>query len=294
MMNYARLLEGKTAVITSGAHGMGKAIARVFARHGARCVINGMNPDGEETANMLREISPDSFFARCDMSKREDVESFIGEALRRAGHVDIVVHNVGVNLSDASHRVEDERFEYTQQVNLRGAMRLAKGFLPGMMAAGGGAFVHISTVHAVSAIPANTAYSSSKSALNGFSGALAADYARYGVRSNVVCPGGVYTRNSEEIFAAMRHDDARMLAYGLSGEEGQPDYGAGSPFDIAHASLFLASDMARHITGAVVMSDGGVVLQSQIFRNRRLPPDYHEQVLQMMRNRFEPVPGASE
>jgi len=271
-MNYARLLEGKIAVITSGGHGMGKYIAKVFARHGALCAINGMDPSGEFTAEWLRADSPGSFFTRCDMSDPSDTRAFIGAVLQRVGGADIVVNNVGINRSQHSTIVDDAEFDYTQQVNLFSAMRLARGFLPSMISRGSGAFVHISTIHSRVAIPANTAYASSKSAMNGFSAALAAEYARHNIRSNVICPGGIYTRNSDALLAEVINDDEKLLYMAYRGERGQPDYGAGSAYDIAHSALFLASDMARSVTGAVIMADGGAVLQSHPFAERRIPP----------------------
>lgn len=285
-LDYARLLEGKVAVITSGGHGMGKYVAKIFAKHGALCAINGMNPSGEETAEELRKDSPGSFFLRCDMSLREDVERFVHEVIERTGGADVVINNVGINKSQASPLVSDEDFEYTQQVNLYGTIRMSRGFLPKMIERGGGAFVHISTVHSRFAIPGNTAYASSKSAINGFSVALAADFARYGVRSNVICPGGIYTRSSDEMFARIASDDQALLDIARRGGPAQPDYGAGSAHDIGHAALFLASDMARRITGEVVMVDGATVLQAHPFLRINVPEDSDELWLGVMRTRF--------
>ncbi len=282
---HNKLLEGKVAVITSGAHGMGRQIAKTFAFHGATCAINGMRESGQETAEELRAHTPDSFFVRCDMSKHEDVEHFIQEVLRRVGKVDIVVNNVGINNSASMDNITDYDFEYTQQVNLHGVMRMAKGFLPGMLQ-NGGSFVHISTIHSVAGIVSFLSYASSKSAINGFSRALAAKYARYGIRSNVVCPGGIYTRDSERRLREVMDDEATLLKWALGGEGQCPDYGAGSVKDIANASLFLASDMARNVSGAVVMSDGGAHFQAHRFEARRFPPDTNEQWLSVMRDRF--------
>ena len=222
------------------------------------------------------------------MSVASDVQNFIDAVLERAGGADIVINNVGINRSQHSVSVDDAEFAYTQQVNLYGVIRLARGFLPQMMARRGGSFVHISSVHARVAFPANTAYSSSKSAINGFSIALAAEYAAYGIRSNVICPGGIYTRDSEAKFAQIIHDDEKLLEKARRGELGQPDYGVGSPYDIAHSALFLSSDMARRTTGAVVMVDGGTVVQSHPFATRNIPPreDSDRLWLEVMRTRF--------
>jgi len=204
-------LEGKVAVVTSGAHGMGYYVSRYLAQHGAICIINGRDPHGEESAKVLRETSPDSTFIHCDMSKKDDVDSFIEKALAYAGHVDVVANVVGINTSDFSDKVDDERFEYTQQVNLYGVIHLARGFLPGMIKAGGGSFAHISTIHSVTAMSHNSAYASSKSAINNFSGALAADYGKYGIRSNVICPGGIYSADWENKYNNEIKNDPEKL-----------------------------------------------------------------------------------
>jgi len=284
-MNYDRLLSGKTAVITSGAHGMGKYIAKVFARHGALCIINGKNPNGEETAVMLREVSPGSIFIRCDMSQRDDMECFIEKALLHAGRIDIVVNNVGINLNEFIEKIDDGPFEETQQVNLRGVIRTARGFIPSMITNGGGVFIHVSTVHSEAGILRNSAYASSKSAINSFSRGLAREFAHKGIRSNVISPGGFLTRNSDEIFEAIKDDNEQLMKHARSADEGQPAYGPGSAYDMGNTALFLASDMSRHITGATIMSDGGTMLQSQPIKYRK-PPDTDDIWLKVMKNRF--------
>ena len=290
-LNYDRLLEGKTALITSGAHGMGKYIAKTFVRHGATCVINGMNPAGEETAEELRLDAPGSFFLRCDMSLKDDVKNFIAEVKKRAGRIDIIINNVGINRSEFSGAVTDENFDYTQQVNLHGAIRIVRGFLPQLKQTGG-AMVHISTIHSVLGMPPNTAYASSKSAINAFSGAIAAEYARYGIRSNVINPGGIFTGNRDTVLAEIGDNREALLEMGLHGDFGQPDYGSGSAYDIANTALFLVSEMSRRVNGAVVNVDGGAVTIAHRFYNRKLPPESEEMWYKHMLTRFTPIEEA--
>ncbi|HZJ58296.1 MAG TPA: SDR family oxidoreductase [Clostridia bacterium] len=285
-MKYNRLLEGKVAVITSGAHGMGKHVSVAYARHGAVCIINGRNPSGVETGEMLNEISPGSCFIRCDMSKREDVESFIRQVLERTDRVDNVTNVVGINQSDLTDQVVDERFEYTQQVNLYGIIRLARGFWPALQETRGNV-VLISTIHSGPTYGKNSAYASSKSATNAFARALAVEGAQYGIRGNVVCPGGIYSGFMREMYFKFKDDPEKLLQLGIRGQFGHPDYGSGSSNDIANACLFLASDMAKHVTGATIMSDGGATFQSHEFRDIRIPPDYMELWGKFMQDRYE-------
>ena len=287
-INYDKLLDGKTAIITSGAHGMGKYIAKTFVRHGAACIINGMNPEGEKTAEELRRSAPASFFLRCDMSSKDDVRRFVDEVKRRADRIDIIINNVGINRSEFSGGVTDANFDYTQQVNLHGAIRIVRGFLP-QLKLNGGAIVHISTIHSVLGMPPNTAYASSKSAMNAFSGAFAAEYARYGIRSNVINPGGIFTRNWDEILEKIGDNRERLLDMGKRGELFQPDYGGGSAYDIANTALFLVSDMSRRINGAVVNVDGGAVTIGHRFYDRKLPPDHDDMWYKHMLTRYTPI-----
>jgi len=267
---------------------MGKYIARVFAKHGALCVINGMDASGEDTAEELRVMSPGSFFVRCDMSDAQDVKNFTDTVLERCGMVDIVVNNVGINRSDPTCAIDNERFEYTQQVNLRSILRLARAFLPGMLNRGG-VFLHISSIHSQVAVPNNTAYASSKSGMEAFSRALAARYGSLGIRSNVICPGGIFTGGMDKVIAGLGADEACYRELRAHCERRQPDYGNGSPYDIAHTALFLCSRMGSRVNGATVMVDGGAVKQAHVFYERRLPPDCEERWRQTLLNKFTPV-----
>jgi len=273
-MNYRRLLEGKNAVITSGAHGMGMHIALVFARHGARVAVNGLRQSGIETGETLNRISPGSFFIRCDMSDPASVESFISETLSKIGRADIVVNNVGINMNDEIGNISDEKFSATQQVNIRGAVRMARAFLPGMFVLGGGAFVHISTVHSVLGFPLNSAYASSKAAVNEFSRQLARIYGPRGVRSNVICPGGIHTGKSAGTIKDLRRNRALMQEELKRNDETSFAISPGSAFDIANTALYLASDMSRGTSGETVMVDGGNVMQAYPFNAHLKPPDH--------------------
>ncbi|MCL2707723.1 MAG: SDR family oxidoreductase, partial [Defluviitaleaceae bacterium] len=148
-MIYAALLSGKTAVVTSGAHGMGRYIAEVFARHGAKVIVNGLAENGAETGEYLNEISPGSYFLRCDMSSEAEVENFTSEVLSREEAVDIAVNNVGINHYELFEYVTECKFFRAQRVNIGGTIQITRAFLPGMARRGVGAFVHISTVHSV-------------------------------------------------------------------------------------------------------------------------------------------------
>ena len=284
-MRYDRLLEGKVAVITSGAHGMGRFVSMKYARHGAVCIINGQDPSGEETAEKLRAIAPGSCFIQCDMSQKDSVDAFIRKVLERTDRIDQLTNVVGINQSDRADLVVDERFDYTQAVNLYGILRLTSGFWSALQKARGN-IVLISTIHSGSTFNLMGAYASSKSATNAFARAVAAEGAPYGIRANVVCPGGIYTGSGEHYFQ-LKNDPDKLLEYGLRSESSHPDFGSGSSADIANTCLFLASDMARHITGATIYADGGATCQSHRFTGFRLPQDYIQLWRRFMLDRYD-------
>ena len=288
-INYGRMLEGKNAVVTSGAHGMGRYTAEVLAMHGAKVAICGRDPSGEERGVELAKMSPGSFFIKCDLSKRDETDSFIKETLRRMGTVHVVSDVVGINRYELIADVTEENYDTVQNVNIFGAMRLARGFIPGMIKAGGGSFVHISTVHSEVGIPGNTSYASSKAAVNAFSCQLAASYGKYNVRSNVIAPGGIHSTGEHTKYFNEQlprdHERLSRMAKGSGG--GSPDFGSGSSYDIANTTLFLLSEMSRKVTGAVVMVDGGCVSQSHNIRKYRNPEDIDEIWTEFFMGRFK-------
>lgn len=265
---------------------MGKHVSVNFARHGAICVINGRSPSGVETGELLDGISPGSSFIQCDMSKREDVEAFIEKTLERYGRIDSFVNVVGINSSDITEKVDDDRFAYTQEVNLRGVIRMVRGFWPSLKETRGN-IILISTIHSGPSFGKNSAYASSKSATNAFTRALAVEGGPHGIRANVVCPGGIFSGNQMEFYHSIKSDPDKLAEVGMRGAVGHPDYGSGSSNDIANACLFLASHMASHVTGATIMSDGGATFQSHEFRNIQIPSNYEELWRIFMEDRYE-------
>lgn len=286
-LNLSRLLEGRNAVVTSGAHGMGWFIACVLAKQGARVAINGRAASGARSGEILNAASPGSFFVQCDMSLKADAERFAETVLERMGHADIVVNNVGVNVRQHVPEIRDEDYAEIQEINYRGASRMVRAFLPGMIENGGGCFVHISSINSVESFAQNTSYSTSKGGINALSASIAADYAGYGVRSNILCPGGILTGTPESYIKMMNEAPEVLEAQFLLGSDTHPDYGSGSGNDIAHTCLFLVSELGRHITGQIVMVDGGVTHMSGRHDGYLLPPEHRKQLAALIADRYE-------
>lgn len=287
MASEKGLLEGKNCVITSGAHGLGYSIATLFARQGAKVAVCGRSETGIASGAALAEISPGSFFFRCDMADGKQVEAFADEVLSRFGTVDVLVNNVGINKKEKIAEIDMEVFARIYRVNLTSSILLLKKFLPNMLDNGvRGSIIHISSMNALAPAPTTGTYSSSKGAVISLSRVLASEVGKYGIRSNVICPGWVATSYIEEdVRQAL--EDGRSVYDVLDSYDGtSPLMAPGRQSDIANLALFLASDRSSYITGATIRADGASVMQAHACsfprpeQETRLKRRYYDSILQ--------------
>lgn len=300
MKDYSKLLEGKKALITSGAHGMGYAIAKVFVKQGADVAVCGRSPTGVESEEKLRQVRPgtDSFFFQCDMADGDDVDAFCAETLKRFGHVDIIVNNVGINMREPVWDITFEKFDTVQATNFRGIVRINNNILPSMIERGeGGSVIHISTVHSLATLGLMGSYVASKGAMNAFSRLMAVELGEYGIRSNVVAPGGVFTMPSiNNIKEWMRNNPGKSYKDEMrpvNPQGGDALLGPGHAEDIAHACLYLASDMGKYVSGSKLMVDGGASYQAHKSVEPFPVPDYYEEMALAYRDTF-PYPEEAD
>lgn len=257
------LLEGKNCLITSGAHGLGFAIAKLFAEQGANVAICGKDPSGAESGEELSTITRGSFFYQCDLSDLDRVASFGDEALSRMGHIDVLVNCVGTNIREPMTGINMENFDYVQNVNLKAAIVLIGKVLPVMIEKGiKGSIVNISSIHSVAPAAIMAAYASSKGALNSMSRVLALEVAKYGIRSNTLCPGWIATTYINHDLDKLKDDREKQYTELEKLNGSAPCLSPARAEDIAMHALFLASDMSSYITGATLMDDGGSTLQT--------------------------------
>jgi NAD(P)-dependent dehydrogenase (short-subunit alcohol dehydrogenase family) len=260
-MNYSKLLDGKRAVITSGARGIGKAIAKLFAEQGAAVAVGGVNrPALDATIKEIKEISPESFSFYCDLGVKEDVKAFCKEVLDRFGRVDILVNTVGINHHVTTHEVNEEELIHLFEVNYLSGFRCAKSFIPGMIKAGKGSIINISSIHGDMTMPGYMMYASTKGAMNAATRAMALDYAADGIRVNTISPGLIMSDVIKDEVNACRTDEERRNLLDLF-ERMQP-LPPGSMEDIANAALYLASDMSSYVTGQTLFVDGGASIKA--------------------------------
>jgi 3-oxoacyl-[acyl-carrier protein] reductase len=228
------LLDGKTAVITGAGRGIGRAIALAFAREGCDIAVAARSESEiEETRRLAAETGRRVVSVRCDVADLASVTAMAQAVLAELGRVDILVNNAGYGRFRPFVELTDEEFTRTIDVNLTGAFRCIKAFLPGMMAQKSGRIINVSSVSGLKAIDRQSAYCASKHGLNGLSKTLALELRPHGIAVHALCPGGVTTRLSEEEMPDRDKTDWMM------------------PEDIAHVALFLASMGPRATTDVI-------------------------------------------
>lgn len=261
-MDYNKLLQGKTALITSGAMGIGKAIALNFARQGAKVIIADINEVKlNKTLDKIKKNYPLIKSYVCDMGVREQVSDLAENIKSEFGHIDILVNSVGINFRKPIHEVEEDILDRIMNVNFKSGYRLMKMFIPGMVKNGGGTIVNISSIHSIMTLPEYSAYAASKGAVNAMARAVALDYAKDNIRINNIALGYVLSDMNKIEVADIedQNDKERILI---------EKYGHLQPLkpakcsDVANTVLYLASDMSNYLTGQTICLDGGASIKA--------------------------------
>ena len=246
-------LDGKVAVITGAASGMGAAAAMLFAREGAHVVLADLNgPGGEATAQNASEVGPRCVFQRTDVSSEPDVAALVARALSEFGRLDVMFNNAGIAGALGSlETVSVEDWDRTQNVCLRGVFLGIKHAIAPMRSQGGGAIVSTASIAGIDGYPGLHAYCAAKAGVVNLTRSASIEFAADKIRINCIAPGGVST---PILGLSGRYDKAATDAML---EKSQPLPIAGQPEDIAQAALFLASDASRFVTGHCLVVDGG-------------------------------------
>jgi NAD(P)-dependent dehydrogenase (short-subunit alcohol dehydrogenase family) len=251
-------LQGKAAIVTGAAMGIGKGIASVFLREGAKVVMADVNQaEGEKTAAELGKGGKDVFFVQCDVSSESAVKHLVEATLARHHALHVLVNNAGIGVYKTVLDATAEEFDRCLAVNLRGVFLCCKYSIPHIRAAGGGAIVNVASVHSYQNVGGTAPYAASKGGVVALTRVMAIDYGKDKIRVNAVCPGWIYTPLIQGIFAgdpdpakAKRDVEKRQILGRL-----------GTPEEVAEAVAFLASDEASYITGASLMVDNGMTAQ---------------------------------
>jgi NAD(P)-dependent dehydrogenase (short-subunit alcohol dehydrogenase family) len=250
------VLEGKSAIITGAATGIGRATALLFARAGARLTL--ADSRGEELARTVAEVRSAGGQAEpviADLARPEDCAAVVA-AGGAGGRVDVVFNNAGVGtmvVGGTVETIELDKWDLALDVNVRAMYLVSRAALPALRRAGGGSIINTSSVSAFrgSAGRPSHAYAASKGAVLALTRAMAASYGRDRVRVNAICPGTIRTRLTADIIERAEREAAegRQIPLGRVGE----------PEDIARCALFLASDDSAWISGTEIVVDGGAL-----------------------------------
>lgn len=257
-------LEGKRAVVVGAGQtpgetiGNGRAIALLFAREGAEVLcVDRVGERAEETAALIAGEGGKAFARQADVAKDSDCIGVVAAAMERWAGVDILVNNVGIGGGDGpAHRVEEAAFDRILAVNLKGMWLMSRAALGVMREQEAGAIVNISSLAAVAG-GGQVAYEVSKAGVNRLTTSIAQANARKGIRCNAIMPGFMDTPMAVAGIAAARGESQAEVR---ARRDAQVPLGGkmGTAWDTAYAALFLASDEARFITGAILPVDGGM------------------------------------
>ena len=270
-------LENKVAIVTGGGRGIGRGIARLFAKEGTKVVVAARTE--EQLNRVVREIETDGGIAAAivtDVSVTQDVERMIQFAIEKYGQLNILVNNAGFGFG---YSIGDERMEKTYDnlmaTNLRSIWMAVHYAVPEMGKVGGGSIINIASVHAQNTQARNSAYAknnarlrlsaASKGGIVAGTRGLAIELAPYMIRINAISPGAIYVGEVEEMIAEKHGEERRKefierfgAIFHARRRLYQPLPVAGLPVDIAYCALYLASDEARFVTGANITVDGGM------------------------------------
>jgi NAD(P)-dependent dehydrogenase (short-subunit alcohol dehydrogenase family) len=252
----ARLL-GKSAVVTGAAAGIGRATAELFAREGARLVLADINTDGlSALRDSLGDVTGDVAVVTADVSKPEDVHRMIGVAVERYGGLDIAVANAGIiPLASVVEATLDD-WDEVMAIDGRGMFMTCKYAIEQMMNSGGGSIVCLSSISGVAGQSRQSTYGPAKFIASGLTKHLAVEWASRGIRVNAVAPGTINTERVQRL-----PDEPGGPEYLEAVKAAHPMGRLGEPSEVAKAILFLASDEASFITGAILPVDGGFLAQ---------------------------------
>jgi len=253
----AGLLAGKSALITGGGGGIGRAAAIGFANRGAKVIVVDVNPnDGQASADIVRQRGGDATFVRADVSRSAEVQGYVKASLDAYGRIDCFFNNAGIEGTIAPVQDYDEAmFDTVIGVNLKGVFLGLRHVLPVMLRQESGTVVNTASIASLVGGPGNSAYTASKHGVLGLTRSAASDVASYGIRINAVCPGPVDTRMMRSLEAQRNPTDPGAVI--AANRATIPIGRYATAEEVADAVMYLCSDLSGGITGSHLVIDGG-------------------------------------
>jgi NAD(P)-dependent dehydrogenase (short-subunit alcohol dehydrogenase family) len=247
-------LHGKTALVTGGAGGIGRATALLFAHEGAAVGIIDLNQDlGQQVAREISTAGGRAIFERADVTRAADCRRVVERIVHAFGGIHVLFNNAGIIRRASVVEISEEDWDAVMAVNVKSIFLMSREVIPTMTKAQGGSIINTASGWGLAGGPRAAAYCASKGAVVLLTKAMAIDHGRQNIRVNCICPGDTDT--------AMLRSEARQLGEAedrfLAGSANRPLGRVGTPEEIAQAALYLASDAASFVTGAALVVDGG-------------------------------------
>ena len=248
-------LSGKVALVTGGGSGIGRATSLAFARRACKVVVSDMNgPGGLETVKLIFETGGEAIFIPANVTIASQVDALVRRTVDRFGALDCAVNNAGINIAsrNPTHLYSEDDWDSIIDVNLRAVWLCMKHEIPMMLEQGSGSIVNLASIYGIVGAPNTAAYAASKHGVSGLTKVAALEYAKEGIRVNAVGPGYTDTSMVHRVVDANPGIQDWMIAKTPTGRMGKPE-------EIAEAIVWLSSDEASFVTGAVVPIDGGMI-----------------------------------
>ncbi len=244
-------VKDKVVIITGGGGGIGKETALLFAKEGAKVVVADINEKaGAETVDTIKNAGGEAIFAELDVSNREQAKQVVKDTIAKYGRIDVLINNAGIIQDALVVKMTEDQWDKVININLKGPFNCIQAVVEQMIAQGSGVILNISSIVALYGNVGQTNYAATKAGLVGMTKTLAKELGKKGIRVNAIAPGFIYT----PMTATVPEKILEMM------KEKTPLRRLGTPMDVANALLFLSSDEASFINGAVISVDGGLLL----------------------------------
>ena len=245
-----KLLEGKVAIITGAARGIGKSVAVRFAQEGCDIAFTDINIDenAEATKKEIEALGVKVKAYASNAANYDETHEVVKEIVNDFGKVDILVNNAGITRDGLMMRMNEQQWDMVININLKSAFNFVHALTPIMMKQKTGSIINMSSVVGVHGNAGQANYSASKAGMIGLAKSIAQELGSRGIRANAIAPGFIATEMTHQLSEEVRAEWAKQI----------PLRRAGTPEDVANAALFLASDLSSYITGQVIQIDGGM------------------------------------
>ena len=247
-------LDGKIVIITGAARGQGEVAAEIFAKEGAQLLLSDILPEGERVAARLASQGQSAVFLQADVSQDAEANHLAEKCLAQYGRIDVLYNNAGIILGKPFHETTLEEWDRILKIDLTGPFLVSKAVAPAMMQQQSGSIINISSVGGIVGYPAMAAYGAAKGGLVNLTRCMAVDLAPYNIRVNAICPGAIDTPMPRKYIENMPNKEGIWKQLG----DMHLIKRFGTSQEVVYLALYLASDEASFMTGAIIPIDGGL------------------------------------